>query len=481
MKLSVKISAAAAGLLLLLSQLFSAWNLWETGGQIIENTVSLEWEKLVQDGKEFEKEWTEKRAYLKNENLRKLWAVEVFRSICKERGVLYYQGEELFNATPYEFDVKGRVSSFGKRFDSVTGNSSSTQSSLFLERMGEKYLLIGYWKSSNTDFCILRYRDVSDIYADSRALFLHGMWAALALVLVLTGSIMLILQKILKPFYRLRDAANVIADGNYEERVVCMSKDEVGEVAESFNRMADRVQEHVYALSEANEKQRQLLGALSHELKTPMTAIQGYAELLQKVELLPARRVNALAYIEEECKRLSRLSVKMLQIVELSDEEQIEKRTILLAELFEKAEKMTRYRLQAKHLSLKTEMKVSEIEGDEDLLLSFITNLIDNAVKASREGSVIWLTAAQEGIFVRDEGCGIPGEEIRRVAEPFYMVDKSRSRKEGGAGLGLTLCSQIARLHGGTLTIKSTPGKGSIIGFTVCLHSGEDMEIAGLL
>lgn len=477
MKLSVKISAAAVSLLLFLSQLFSVWNLWETGRQIMENTISLEWEKLVQDGKEFEKQWTENRIYLKNQNLEKLWAMEVFRSICKKKSVLYYQGEELFNMTPYVFNVEGKVSSFGKRFDPVIGSTSSKQSCLFLEKMGEKHLLICYWESSDKDFCILRYRDISEIYADARWLFWRGILVSLVLALILTGSITLILKKILSPFYRLRDAANVIADGNYEERVVCMSTDEVGEVAESFNRMADRVQEHVYALSEANEKQRQLLGALSHELKTPMTAIQGYAELLQKVELPPARRTNALAYIEEECKRLSRLSVKMLQIVELSGEEKIERQTILLADLFEKAEKITRHRLLAKHLSLKTEREVSKMEGDGDLLLSFITNLIENAVRASREGSTIWLAATQKGIFVRDEGCGIPEEEIRRIAEPFYMVDKSRSRKEGGAGLGLALCSQIARLHGGTLTIESTPGKGSTIGFTVCLHSGEDMAI----
>ena len=256
----------------------------------------------------------------------------------------------------------------------------------------------------------------------------------------------------------------MIADGNYGERVLCTSRDEVGEVSESFNRMADRVQEHVYALSEANEKQRQLLGALSHELKTPMTAIQGYAELLQKVELSPERRTNALAYIEEECKRLSRLSVKMLQIVELSDEESIEKRSISVAELFAKAEKLIFRRLQEKRLFLKIQADVQEIEGDEDLLLSFITNLIDNAAKASREGGTLWLTAAREGIFVRDEGCGIPEAEIRHITEPFYMVDKSRSRKEGGAGLGLALCSQIARLHGGELIIESAPGEGSMIG-----------------
>ena len=396
--------------------------------------------------------------------MKEQWAVAVFRDICKVNSVLYGREKELANTTPYEFDAEGKISSFGERYDKALGIFKEAQSHLFLEEISGKHLLICYWQSEDTGFRILRYRDISDIYADSWALFLRGAAVSLTLALLLVGAVTLILRRILKPFYRLREAANVIADGNYGERVLCTSRDEVGEVSESFNRMADRVQEHVYALSEANEKQRQLLGALSHELKTPMTAIQGYAELLQKVELSPERRTNALAYIEEECKRLSRLSVKMLQIVELSDEESIEKRSISVAELFAKAEKLIFRRLQEKRLFLKIQADVQEIEGDEDLLLSFITNLIDNAAKASREGGTLWLTAAREGIFVRDEGCGIPEAEIRHITEPFYMVDKSRSRKEGGAGLGLALCSQIARLHGGELIIESAPGEGSMIG-----------------
>lgn len=105
-----------------------------------------------------------------------------------------------------------------------------------------------------------------------------------------------------------------------------------------------------------------------------------------------------------------------------------------------------------------------KIECDEDLMLSFITNLIDNACKASPAGSCIRLIGTKSGIIVEDSGTGIPEEEIRHITEPFYMVDKSRSRKQGGAGLGLALCSQIARLHGGRLEIKSAVGEGTCIG-----------------
>ena len=107
------------------------------------------------------------------------------------------------------------------------------------------------------------------------------------------------------------------------------------------------------------------------------------------------------------------------------------------------------------------------MDGDPDLLLSFLTNLIDNACKASPPGSLIRLTGTASGIFVKDEGIGIPQDEISRITEPFYMVNKSRSRKQGGAGLGLSLCLQIARLHGGRLEIRSTPEKGTCIGMHI--------------
>ena len=164
-------------------------------------------------------------------------------------------------------------------------------------------------------------------------------------LLYLTGTVLTSLTVILIPFYQLRDAANVIADGDYQRRVDRPGTDEIGQVSQSFNRMADRVEEHIHTLAEMNEKQRQLLGSLAHELKTPMTGIQGYAELLQRVELPTGKQSDCLHYIEEECKRLSRLSAKMLQLTELSDETVIEKTWQAVEGLFEQVRQITRFRL----------------------------------------------------------------------------------------------------------------------------------------
>ncbi|MDO5422346.1 MAG: HAMP domain-containing sensor histidine kinase [Eubacteriales bacterium] len=457
MKFRTKISAAAVGLLLLLSQIFSVWSLTETQKQMIENIVESEWQALDEDVNRFQSEMNAKN--LEDTSFIKAVGRMRFIAAYSTDAVLYYNGEEIANSTPYEFAV-----------ESLSGNAVEPErNQTFLETVNGKHLLILYKDAivySGTDrFRILHYRDITGIYQENEAMFLKGVGVALLLALLLLAVLTGIIRRIFRPFDRMRDAANVIANGNYGVRIPNPGTDEVGEVAASFNRMADKVEEHIGELEEMNEKQRQLLGALAHELKTPMTGIQGYAELLQRVKLSPKKQADALGYIEEECRRLSRLSVKMLQLVELSGEDAIEKKPVALSELFGRVKEITHYSLKEKNLRLEVDLSnACEIQGDEDLLLSFLTNLIDNARKASQPGMAIRLTGSAEGIFVEDQGNGIPQEEIARITEPFYMVDKSRARKEGGAGLGLALCSQIARLHGGKLEIASGEGQGTRIG-----------------
>ena len=161
----------------------------------------------------------------------------------------------------------------------------------------------------------------------------------------------------------------------------------------------------------------------------------------------------------------------------------LEKRELKAGELFEKAEVMARYRLSQKKIRLKKEIHPENllIFGDEDLLISFLLNLIDNGCKASEEGKILILRAEERRIGVQDFGRGIPEEELERITEPFYMVDKSRARREGGAGLGLALCRQIAEVHGGQLKIRSREGAGTFVWLewpgtvTTSLQTGEDL------
>ena len=231
--------------------------------------------------------------------------------------------------------------------------------------------------------------------------------------------------------------------------------------------MAEKIEEHVEKLSAVNETQRQLLGSLAHELKTPMTAIIGYADTLLTLRLSERRREQALHYIGDECRRLSRLSVKMLELTGLYEmgESTIEKKEVEVLPFLEKVKELTFWRLQEKKLSLEISCTPEDLTKtmDQDLMMSLVMNLVDNAVKASKEGRKIWIRADERELSVRDEGKGIPLEDLARVTEAFYMVDKARARSAGSVGLGLAICEEIAMLHGARLSLESEEGKGTCV------------------
>lgn len=241
--------------------------------------------------------------------------------------------------------------------------------------------------------------------------------------------------------------------------------DEIEEVAENFNRMAEKVEEHMEKLAEVNEKQRQLLGSLAHEIKTPITAIIGHADMLLTVRLNEDKRTNALLFILNEGKRLSSLSEKMLKLAGLYGEqkERIEKRETDIGKLFDNLKIQISVLLKERRVSLRVNITPGNLKKwmDEDLILSLLMNLVDNASKASEPGGSIIVSDDETGFTVEDFGKGIPEQEINRVTEAFYMVDKSRTGNPGGAGLGLALCQQIVQVHGGKLIIESNLGKGT--------------------
>ena len=148
----------------------------------------------------------------------------------------------------------------------------------FIQELREKKLLVCVREEKGAQgriYQIFRCKDISEIYRGTKQLFCQGMAAALAFALLLVAAMQLIFRRLWRPVYRLRETANQIADGQYGMRAEYGRKDEIRPVADSFNRMAEKVEQHICELSQVNERQRQLLGSLAHELKTPMTAIQG--------------------------------------------------------------------------------------------------------------------------------------------------------------------------------------------------------------
>ena len=212
-------------------------------------------------------------------------------------------------------------------------------------------------------------------------------------------------------------------------------------------------------------KQEMLMGALAHEMKTPLTSIIGYSDTLRHVKLNDEQKDRALEHISREGKRLEKLSGKMLQMLGLHQNDSIKMESHSIGELLEHVVQLEAEQAAQRQIQLQTEYEDFSMKMDDELMESLLVNLIDNALRATEAGGRITVKAYKESgrqiLEVADNGRGIPQEELGKITEAFYMVDKSRSRQEGGAGLGLALCVKIAEVHGGRLDITSQLGTGT--------------------
>ena len=276
----------------------------------------------------------------------------------------------------------------------------------------------------------------------------------------------LLLRRTLRPLGTLSARAKAIAAGAYDERTDITGSDEIGMLARDFDLMAGAVQEKIRTLADSEQRKTMFMADFSHELKTPLTAISGYAQTLLTVRLSEEDRTEALRFIDSESKRLDRLSKKMMRLMQLDRTEALQMTEISCESLLQKVIASVQPAAAQKGTALQIGRCSGVLRCEPDLVHDAVYNLAENAIKASSPGQCVELSAENGVIAVADSGCGIPQDEIPNLTEPFYMVDKSRSRETGGAGLGLSLVAQIMQLHGGRIEIESEAGAGT----TVKLH-----------
>ena len=215
------------------------------------------------------------------------------------------------------------------------------------------------------------------------------------------------------------------------------------------------------------------MGNFAHEMKTPMTSIIGYADLLRGQSLTPEEQVNAANYIFSEGKRLENLSLKLLDIF-VADRQKIVMKSVSPAEIVLDLAKHLKPDYEKAGIALQCECEEGVCLLEPDLTRTLLLNLLENAKKALSGGGNIRVTGTMlpDGyrFVVVDNGSGIPPEALQHLTEAFYRVDKSRSRAQGSVGLGLSLCAKIVELHRGTLHFDSQPGAGTTV--TVDLKGG---------
>ena len=313
-------------------------------------------------------------------------------------------------------------------------------------------------------------RDISRLFADRETHYQVYRWIVLLVVGVSSAVMFALSYWLTSPIRSLGRAADQLAQGDYSTRARIMGGDEIGELAENFNHMADAIAKNVQELEDAARRQEDFTASFVHELKTPLTSIIGYADMLRSQDLREDMRFKAASYIFSEGKRLENLSLALMSLLVVGRSE-TETRPVNMRKLCMEAGRISQPAMKAKGLVLTVRAEEGMIRGEAALLQTLLQNLLDNARKATGEGGRVVLVgrSVEDGyrLTVADQGRGIPAGELSKITEPFYMVDKSRSRAEGGAGLGLALCKEIAGLHRGQLRFESKEGKGTIVTVTL--------------
>ena len=309
-------------------------------------------------------------------------------------------------------------------------------------------------------------RDISRLFNDREIHYQVYRW--IVLLVMGAGSLVMFALSywLTTPIRSLGRVATQLAQGDYSPRAKVLGGDEIGELAESFNHMADAVEKNVQELEDAARRQEDFTASFVHELKTPLTSIIGYADMLRSGNLPEDMRFKAASYIFSEGKRLENLSLALMSLLVVGHSA-ADARPVNMRRLCQEAGRICQPAMRAKRLTLSVRAEEGFLRGDAALLQTLLQNLLDNARKATDSGGQVVLAGRKdkEGyrITVADQGRGIPEGELNKITEPFYMVDKSRSRAEGGAGLGLALCKQIAALHGGELRFESREGRGTTV------------------
>lgn len=310
-------------------------------------------------------------------------------------------------------------------------------------------------------------RLAEDLFSGFRqALNLAVLLAVGASVAVAAGVATFVARRIAEPLEAMRQAAQRIASGRYEERVPVASQDELGELADQFNRMAA-------SLQRLEGMRRDLVADVAHELRTPLAGLAGYLEGLLDGVLDPSPEV--LGQMQREVRRLRRL-VDDLDEVSRVEAGQVRLRLVPtpLSEVVEGVLARLADQFRDKGITVSTELPrhLPRVRADPDRVAQVLTNLLGNALQYTPPGGRVSVRArhadGEVAVAVTDTGIGIPAEHLPYVFDRFYRVDRSRHRGRGGTGIGLTIAKALVELHGGRIWAESPgPGQGSTFTFTL--------------
>mgnify|MGYP000321601588 FL=1 len=310
-------------------------------------------------------------------------------------------------------------------------------------------------------------KNVESLDSEFRSLMTTYSVTAGSVSLVLAVVLYFVLKKLSGPLETLRKTTEKIETGDFSARVEERGNDEFTLVAKSFNLMLDTINEQMETLEQEADRKQMLVDNMAHELRTPLTSIHGYAEYLEKANTTEERRLIAAKYIMSESERLQKISEILLDDAFIRENE-IEMSDIDLGAVLTDAAKKLQMRAENAGVEITCDTAPVTVKGNETLLSMLFYNLTENAIKACSAGGKVKISCSECQAVIEDNGKGMTEEQLLHITEPFYRTDKSRSRAEGGAGLGLALCKQIVLTHKAEMNFESKIGQGTkiIVTFT---------------
>lgn len=340
-----------------------------------------------------------------------------------------------------------------------------TEQNVYIQTISPAVLL-------NSVFYIETVRDVSHVFNNQKEQYELMIKIILGMI-AFAGVLTFIISKLLmRRIVALTEITKTISDGNLSERATLKGQDEITMLSENFNHMTDRLEEKMNELKDEAERKEVFVGAFSHELKTPLTSIIGYSDLLRQRKMNAEQQKICVDYIFIESKRLETMSMRLLDLIVLK-KQSINPKPAVINVVLDEVKTIINPQLKNSNVKLIYDIEEAIISMEAELMKTVFINVIDNARNAiDTKGTITVIGRKENGgyvVTIRDTGKGMEKCELEKITDAFYMVDKSRSRKHGGAGLGLAICNEIIALHGFEIRFDSIID----VGTTVTIVMGE--------
>lgn len=387
------------------------------------------------------------------------------------RVAVYDEEGRIFAEVPYFAETEAETRLTRSQISEITAREEP----LFI-RDNERGKLLAYYSFANENnparfIRVSIYQD--QIYAPIKTIrwiIYTGMFISIVLVLFVSITFSTYISE---PILQLESTAREIAEGSTSKSLNLDRNDEFGKLAESLNRMAERLRSDSLEMKRLYQKQNQFFADITHEIRNPLHTIAGSLEMLQLDQLTQEQRIKYTSTALRQTQRISRLFKDLVTLQRFdSDSHFIQKKNFNILPTLKLAAEIHEPDAKGKGIYLKTSSEPLTVYADPDKIEQVIENLVTNAIKFTAHGGVTLTAERQNGlaiVSVKDTGIGITEEHLERLFDRFYRTDKARSRDKGGTGLGLAVVKSILTAHGSDIHVESKPGEGTHFWFELPL------------